>query len=182
MKTIAATLLTCCVITAGCAAELDTEEGVARTTSELTGCTIGDHYPTTGSGYIEVSVCDGLVCTMSCSLTNGVNVCLSNTQRCFAPECVTPPYFRFNAGWPGITEATCKARGACWDSRFTDPRGPWCYEKNTDPLTCDTSNQQARVAAGWPGISAQTCVQDLGACWDNRIPGVPWCYLKRPRR
>ena len=45
------------------------------------------------------------------------------------------------------------------------------------PSACDVVNPSNRVNCGYPGITRDSCIQN-GCCWDTRIYGVPWCYLR----
>jgi hypothetical protein len=35
--------------------------------------------------------------------------------------------------------------------------------------------------AGIPGITGQDCIRNRGACFDNTIPNVPWCFQLPPQ-
>jgi hypothetical protein len=94
-----------------------------------------------------------------------------------SPACRVNPCDRVNAGWQGVSKSACEDQlGACWDNRTTDTLVPWCFEPLGKQPSCGPVEPQARVNAGWPGVSPETCVRELGACWDNRFPGVPWCF------
>ncbi|XP_028403067.1 integumentary mucin C.1-like [Dendronephthya gigantea] len=47
--------------------------------------------------------------------------------------------------------------------------------KKTAVRTCSGVHPLSRVGCGYPGISQQEC-ESKKCCWDNKIPGVKWCF------
>jgi hypothetical protein len=191
----------------GCAAEVDGARVAADphaeaaeiggTTAAFSACTVLGRRSLPNAGYVETLVCDGVACTNTCFVSNiGATWC---TMKCedgpqppissppldlsiLRPECRIEPNGRVNAGWPGISKNTCEGeRASCFDNRTRDPKFPWCYEPMGKRPTCGGQAPAARVNAGFPGISGQDCIRNRGACFDNTIPNVPWCFQVPPQ-
>jgi Trefoil (P-type) domain len=150
------------------------------------------------NGFVETLRCDGVGCMRTCFISNigGAMACSMKCENGPEPprmdpildlsilraECQIQPAGRINAGWPGISKNTCEGeRGACFDNRTSDPKFPWCYEPMGKVPTCGGISPAARINAGFPGISGQECVRSRGACFDNTIPNVPWCFQVPPQ-
>jgi hypothetical protein len=207
MKNIKWMLLSCLVTLMGCAADvIGTSEaagepvsdatGVAQTSAALSGCITvrTDNLP---SGTIETLNCGGVTCMRTCLRPMGPGgipgTAVCNT-KCWGPqvpatppaldlsilrtECQIPPLGRINAGWRGISRATCEGeQGACWDNRTTDPKFPWCYEPVNKQPTCGGIAPAERVNAGTRYTTGEQCVRVQGDCWDESIPNVNWCFF-----
>ena len=138
---------------------------------------------------------DGVLCNRTCTYFTGANgdPIVSCSLKCensptpsalgpfldlsiLRAECQIQPISRVNAGFPGISRSLCEERGSCFDSRTTDPRFAWCYEPVGKAQTCAGQLPSERVNAGFPGIRSQECVVTRGKCWNDRNPGVPWCF------
>ena len=117
------------------------------------------------------------VCSLQCENRPTPNVLGPSLDlSILRPECRIQPISRVNAGFPGISRSVCEGRGSCFDNRTTDPNFAWCYEPIGKAQTCAGQLPSERVNAGFPGIRSQDCVVTRGKCWNDRTPGVPFCF------
>ncbi|RMX49673.1 hypothetical protein pdam_00002998 [Pocillopora damicornis] len=79
---------------------------------------------------------------------------------------------RNDCGWYGIDEATCEARGCCYDD--TKPKAKWCFYPTDNK--CYGIKPQEREDCGYIGIQREECENDRGCCFDHTVQGVPWCF------
>ena len=42
-------------------------------------------------------------------------------------------------------------------------------------------NPESRVECGWAGITKEQCKAKTGCCFNNKTPGMKWCYVSRSR-
>lgn len=187
------------LVGAACAGENEEPEGSARDdaaddsvaviSSALDGCTVLNRRFSALEGTVDTLACNGASCTRSCSAgdpsqcstrcvpSNFAVATVFLDQSNLRPECRMDPKSRVNAGYGAITPALCEARGACWDNRTRDPFFPWCYEPLGRRPTCGNQAPGERINAGTPGITGEQCVVSRGACFDDRIRNVPFCFL-----
>jgi Trefoil (P-type) domain len=199
-------LFPCLVTWLGCAAEVDVPTAaeqrseaaeIGRTTAALNACIVLDRR-NIPNGFVETLRCDGVACMRTC-LTSSIGGAMLCSMKCekgpeppptqppldlsiLRPECRIEPNGRVNAGWRGISKSTCEGEQAsCWDNRTRDPKFPWCYEPVGKQPTCGGLAPASRINAGFPGISGQDCIRNRGACFDDAIPNVPWCFQRPPQ-
>ena len=204
MKNALWVLIPCLVTSVGCAAEVDhistspdQRPEAAETDSNaaaLAACTVLGRR-SIPNGFVETLRCDGVACTRTCFNSNigGAMLCSTKCESgpeppsmeppldlsILRPECRIEPSGRVNAGWRGISKSTCEGeRASCWDNRTRDPKFPWCYEPVGKQPTCGGLAPASRIDAGFPGISGEQCVKNLGACFDDSVPNVPWCFQR----
>ena len=202
----ASLLISCLMAFAGCAAEVDGANGgqgaegadIDTNTAAASSCVvIGRREIPNGS--VETLICDGVGCMRTCFRSTTIPGAMSCSTKCengpeppaqsppldlsiLRPECRIEPNGRVNAGWRGISKSTCEGeQGSCFDNRTTDPKFPWCYEPVDKQPTCGGLPPASRVNAGFPGIRGEVCIRERGACFDDSIPNVPWCFQRPPQ-
>jgi hypothetical protein len=160
---------------------------VRGTVTDQLQCTgVPGQTPQAGDGVLCSRTCtyftaaDGspiVSCSLKCENSPTPNVLGPSLDlSILRPECQIQPVSRVNAGFPGISRSVCEGRGSCFDNRTTDPNFAWCYEPIGKAQTCAGQLPSERVNAGFASIRSQECVVTRGKCWNDRTPGVPWCF------
>uniref|UniRef100_A0A8C5LXL7 P-type domain-containing protein n=1 Tax=Leptobrachium leishanense TaxID=445787 RepID=A0A8C5LXL7_9ANUR len=91
--------------------------------------------------------------------------------------CAISPKQREGCGHEGIEYDECTKPGCCFD-RSVD-KVIWCFENwTTTDEECDNTNPKSRVDCGYEGINEENCTKDRICCYDEKTPGVPWCFYK----
>lgn len=79
---------------------------------------------------------------------------------------------RNDCGWFGIDEATCEARGCCYDD--TTPNTKWCFYPTDNK--CYGIEPKKREDCGYIGIQREECEDERGCCFDHTVQDVAWCF------
>lgn len=88
------------------------------------------------------------------------------------------PKKRVAYGPAEISKQECLAKRNCFDD--STPNAIKCFLYNIKPKFAECEYRtfiKKRIDAGWSGISENEC-ESRGNCFDDRYPGVPFCFEK----